>query len=242
MQATQQQIQKLEQLQEIDRASMQAQNELDNLPQRQQVLDGRSKRKGIQEKLDQVSQLLSTEQASLQKLKDEDERLDIRQQTTQKMIDEEGDYRRITTLTRDLEGMAKRRETLSFQMDKSEQRVAEVTKVRDTAAQAIEAIDQREQELVKQHQQRSAQLSEVLAAAAQKRAQLVTDIPQDILKAYSEALQRCKGVGLGHLEAGLCSACRTPLDAERLLRVRQEAPLASCPSCKRLLIVLEDEE
>ena len=242
MHATKQQIEALEGLQELDRAAMQAKHELENMPHKQQVLDGRSKRKELQAKLDQVADMLSSEKAELQKLADEDERLQQSQDETQQSIqDSQDDYRRVTSLTRNLQGMAKRRETLEFLMGKARERIAEISKVHDAATQGIAALDKREAGIVAAHNERSAQLAAAMKAAAEKRAQLASCVPEDIMQAYSEALSRCKGVGLGRLESGRCSACRTPIDNDRMLQVRQEAPLATCPSCKRLLIVPEED-
>ena len=243
MQATPQQIRALEALQEIDRARMQAQHELETLPHRDQVLEGRAKRKEVQAKLDQVSQMLVEEKSSLQQLKDEDERLRSRQDETQAKIEQsQDDYRQVTSLTRDLEGMAKRRETLEFQMGKIEDRIAEVAKVHEKASQAIAALDKRESELVEDHKQRSAHLAALVQQAAAKRQDLASALPEDIIKVYSTALEKCNGVGLARLAAGKCGACRSPIDADRMLQVRQDAPLATCPSCKRILIVEDDAE
>ena len=240
MQANVEQLAILRKLQEADRIRRQAENQLASLPHKQQVLDGRSKRKEVQAKLDQIDQLLASARHEAQKIADEDERLSIRQVELQDKIDQaQGDYRSVTTLTRDLEGAAKRRETLEFQAGKAADRIAEVQKVRDSAQAALDQIDARERNLVADYQAKTEELMRAAQLALSQRASLESQVPEDVLEAYQAALEKCDGVGLAELKGGKCSACRSTIDPNRLLQIKREAPLSSCPQCARLLIVQE---
>lgn len=238
MQASHEHIASLERLQELDRARWQAENQLKDMPHRQKVLDGRAKRKEVAAKFDQVSDLLFQAKAEQQKLLDEDERLCTKQAETQQKIDEaQGDYRAITTLTRDLEGMHKRRETLGFLGGQAQERLSQVQQVYDSAKAALEQLDAQEQALVADYQAKTEALSASVKQALSERASLVQGLPSDIVSSYNEALSRCGGVGLARLQGDTCSTCRATIDANRMLQVRREAPLSHCPHCKRLLIV-----
>lgn len=238
MQASPSQIETLVQLQELDRARIQAELQLKEMPHRAHVLEGRQKRKEVQAKFDQVSALLAEAKAARQKLLDEDERLVVKQQETQEKINEESeDYRKVTALTRELETMHKRRETLEFQGKGAEERVHEIQKVYDSASAALEALAKREEELVADYQAKTDELTVQAKQNLEQRRDLITSLPEDIVLAYEEALKKCGGIGLAHLRDQKCSACRSTIDANRLLQIKKEAPLSSCPSCKRLLIV-----
>lgn len=242
MQATPEQLKALLGLQEVDRIRCQAESRLSSMPHKQQVLDGRTKRKEVQAKFDQVDELLGQARAQARKIADEDERLAIRQDELQEKIDEaQGDYRSVAALTRDLEGAAKRRETLEFQAGKAAERIAEIEKVHAAAKAALDQIDAREKELVADYQAQTAELSQTVQVGLAKRALLVEALPADVLQAYEAALAKCEGIGLAKLEAGKCSACRSIIDPNRLLQVKKEAPVSSCPQCGRVLIVEQQE-
>ena len=44
-------------------------------------------------------------------------------------------------------------------------------------------------------------------------------------------------VALSEVHEGACSACRNTFDSSRMSKIRSQAPLATCPVCRRLLIV-----
>ncbi len=242
MQATQANIEALLQMQEIDRNRARAELEMKNLPHKDLVLQGRTKRKALQAAHDNATGVLAQEKQALAQIDAEDEKLVAKTQDAQTAIEEaSGDYRRVSQLTRDMEGAQKRRETLAFQREKVKARVDEAAKLVAAAVQAMDAIDQREAQLVEEYNQKTASLANDVQAGMQLRNDLAATLPEEILTAYNEAVSRCKGVGLAQLNGTACSACRHELDADRLLHARLEAPLASCPSCKRLLIVPEGE-
>ena len=238
MQATPEQVEILSKLLEIDRSRFQAESQLNDMPHKQQVLDGRIKRKEVQLKFDQVAKLLDEAKTQRQKLFDEDERLGIKLDDIQEQINETSkDYRKVTNLTRELEGVQKRRETLAFQGKQVQERLDQVQKVYDSAAEALEKLTEREQELVADYQAKTDELSNLVKEGLALRSQLVDDLPDDVIEAYEQAMKKCGGVGLSYLQGERCSACRHVIDANRLLQVRKEAPISRCPNCKRLLVI-----
>ena len=55
---------------------------------------------------------------------------------------------------------------------------------------------------------------------------------------YHRTAARTGGVAVGLLTEGRCGVCRTVIDGGRLIDLKAEAPLGTCPHCKRLLVVM----
>ena len=243
MQASAEHIELLEKLQEVDRVRIMAQDELAKLPHREQVEEGRRKRAEIKARADSLAQILSEVSGERQRLRDEYERLGAKLDETQEKINQtSGDYRGVAQLTRDLDGIRKRRETIEFETGKADARIAEVRKVKDQADQALEALASREEALAADYHEKSEALAARARAATQARTLLVAKLPDDIAQRYEEAAKRCKGIGLARLRGTTCQACRSAIDPARLISVRAEAPLSRCPSCGRLLVVGEADD
>jgi predicted nucleic acid-binding Zn-ribbon protein len=242
MEATPDQIAVLEKLQEIDRARLQAERKLVKLPYRDQVVELRKRKKDIVGKLEKVEALHARESRQLQRIETEDRQLSEKQQKTQEKIDgSSGDYRAVNTWTRDLQGMAKRRAALDGEMTRCMAKLSEIEAVRTRGQASMREIDKQEERLVELHRAESDRLRGEVEKCRAAGFALAARLPKDILDAYAAAVQRCGGVGLAHLEGTHCSACRVSIDPNRLLQIRRDAPLAECPSCRRLLVVGSDK-
>lgn len=74
-----------------------------------------------------------------------------------------------------------------------------------------------------------------------RRAGVVPAIPPDTLELYEEIRESKKGVGVGALENGICTACSEALSAVEVDRIKAKARsgewLFRCEHCRRLLVV-----
>lgn len=240
MEATPDQVAVLEKLQEVDRARLHVERKLVKLPYRNQVVALRKRKKDIVDKLEKVEALYVRESRQLQRIETEDRQLSEKQQKTQEKIDgSSGDYRAVNTWTRDLQGMTKRRTALGEEMTQCMAKLSEIEAVLTRGRTSMRELDQQEAKLVELHRVESAQLKEEVEKCRAAGLALAGHLPKDVLDAYVAAVQRCGGVGLARLEGAHCSACRIAIDANRLLQIRRDAPLAECPNCRRLLVVGE---
>ena len=82
--ATPETIDDLLELQQCMLARTQAQRQLDELPQRQEILRLRQKKAQIEAKAQQVEALLQQARQELSRISDDDERMDARQKEKQK--------------------------------------------------------------------------------------------------------------------------------------------------------------
>ncbi len=238
MDASIDQIQILDKLQEIDRSRLQAERALKQLPQRDQVIQLRKRKKDVQMKLEKVQSLYLRESRQMERMELEDSQLAEKQAKTQEKIDtSSGDYRAINTWSRDLEGMAKRRTTLDKDLTASMQKLSEIEKVKNQAEAAIQQLDAQEAKLVSQYREQSEKFTQDIQSAQVAGRALASKLPKALVDRYINASQRCGGIGVAHLQETRCSACHSVIEHNRLLQVRAEAPISECPSCHRMLVV-----
>ncbi len=80
-----------------------------------------------------------------------------------------------------------------------------------------------------------------LAVEESKRGEVVPHIPADTLELYEEIRGSKRGVGVGALENGICTACREALSAVEVDKIKRRARegewLFRCEHCRRLLVV-----
>lgn len=238
MQATEEQLEMLDKLQEIDRKRLQAERALRQLPYRDQVLEARKRKADVQAKLQKVEELHAKESRKMQRSETEDRQLAEKQQKTQEKIETaSGDYRAVNTWTRDLEVMNKRRAFLEGELTASLAKLEEIEGVRNRAKIAVSQLEEQEKQLVQRYRMESERLTSEIEKCQAIGKVIASKLPKNVLEAYVSSVKRCGGIGLAHLLDSNCSVCRGNLDANRLLQIRKDAPLAECPLCHRLLVV-----
>ena len=230
MNATEHDIAILRKLQEADRKVLTAKKEFENLPHRSAILEVRSKKDEILKKKVQVQDMLDDEEGKLTSLAQEDE---------QELAEVQGDYRAVTSKTRELDGIRKRREKVSLELSRVEEQINKINPVMKQIMTALSAMEEKEKELVESFQKTGGSLRMVIVEGEKVRAELAQMIDPALLKLYEQTLERCGGVALAELVNNSCGACRISFDQSRLSRIHSEAPLATCPSCHRLLLVEE---
>jgi hypothetical protein len=80
-----------------------------------------------------------------------------------------------------------------------------------------------------------------LGTEESKRAGVIAKIPPDALELYEELRSSKRGVGVGALSNGVCTACREALSAVEVDRIKRKARdgewLFRCEHCRRLLVL-----
>jgi predicted nucleic acid-binding Zn-ribbon protein len=76
------------------------------------------------------------------------------------------------------------------------------------------------------------------AQRAERRTDLASGVPDDLLALYERLRAQKSGVGAAALVAGSCQGCHTQLPAREVERLRSEGGLQRCESCRRILVVL----
>ena len=149
----------------------------------------------------------------------------------------QGDYRAVTAHTRDLDGVRKRREKVSLELSRVEEEVDKINPVMKQIMQALADLDAKERDLIASFQKVGGSLRAAIEEGEKARVSLAEQVDGELLKVYEKTRSACGGVALSEVHEGACSACRNTFDSSRMSKIRSQAPLATCPVCRRLLIV-----
>lgn len=238
MQAKSDEVAALLGMQHIDLEIMKARKRYEGLPQRKAILEARAKKDAIGQKREQLEKLHAEADAKLNAIGEEDASLSEKQQRVQAEIDAaRGDYRSVEARTKELNGFAKRRNVLEEQLAKLGEELARIEGVQAQVASALAELDRQEAQATESFKQEGGACREDMARLEAQRAPLASALPQKLQEAYEQAASRGSGVGIGRLHEGRCGVCRAVIDGGRLIDLKAQAPLATCPNCNRLLVV-----
>ena len=239
MQAEFEDLEKLLAIQKVDLAIMQAKKKRAELPQRIKVQLLRKKRDEISAKLDQALDIEKQVKSDYVTVEDEDRQLAEKQQRAQEIIDTAGsNYRKVESQSKEMASIAKRRETLAHKADEIAVQLEKILGLRSQLEGAIAASQAEEDRLRNAFSEDDRKLVESISALMARRGEIVSQLPEDLFKLYEKTAAKTGGVAVGRLtEGGICGVCRTAIEGGRLIEVKAAAPLAVCPTCKRLLVV-----
>ena len=240
MHAQPQELENLLEIQSIDLDVMQARKKRTELPQRIEVMRLRKKREEIQSKLDQVYDLLKEAESEMTAVEDEDRSLVEKQDRTQELINESSsDFRKVESHTKDLAGIAKRREALAETRLAIEARIAKINGVKSQIEEAIAVSEAEEARLRSEFEGEDGELAEHIRMRTAEREKIAATVSPDIMDAYAKIAAKMNGVAVGKLEEDeTCGVCRTGIEGGHLIALKAQAPLGICPNCKRLLVVV----
>lgn len=238
MHAEEHELEALLNIQRIDLSILQAKKKRSELPQRITVVKLRKKRGEVIDKLSQLVEIQSKVEAQLTEVEDEDRSLAEKQDRAQEIIDTAGsDFRKVESHSKEMAGMAKRRETLAERMLEITGKLDEVKAVRAQLESAISASEAEERRVKESYEDEDNALVGQVRGLMEQRAQIVAGLPADLVDVYERTAAKAGGVAVGKLDGDTCGVCRSLIDGGRLIEVRSQAPLATCPNCKRLLVV-----
>ena len=149
-----------------------------------------------------------------------------------------GDYRNVEAHTKELNGFAKRRNTLEEELTKLGEELAKIQGVQDQVSRALAEIEKQEKAAIASFQQEGGALQADIGRMTANRETLSAELSDELRDAYDRTAARTGGVAVGLLTEGRCGVCRTVIDGGRLIDLKAEAPLGTCPHCKRLLVVM----
>ena len=238
MQAEFQDLELLLEMQQLDLEVMQAKKKRVELPQRIKVMMLRKKRDEVIGKLDQVCELEKKARAELTILEDEDRALAEKQARAQELIDASGsDYRKVESHSREMAGAAKRRESLALKMDEAGAQLAKIRGIREQLEGAVAASEDEEAKLRASFEEEDGKLIAQVRQCNARRAEICAELPEELVEVYEKTAAKAGGVALGRLVEDRCGVCRTAIDGGRLIDLKAQAPLGTCPNCKRLLVI-----
>ncbi len=238
MEVQQEDINKLLELQELDAVLNKAQKDFNELPERGLIKETREKCSEVLKKKDQLDAMQQACEEGIEKLETEDAALLAKQKQVQADIDASGgDYRNLEARTKELNGISRRRLTLEEELGKKAEELDKLEGLSKQVQDALALLKEREEKATASFQKKGSALREKIVQLEKQRKGLTQSIDAALLKKYGDLYQRCGGVVLGYLKESICGVCRSPIEPGRLSELKRQAPLASCPHCKRLLII-----
>ena len=239
MQATTDDLTNLLRMQQIDLDLMKAKKKLEELPQRATILAASQKKRAIEQKRDQVAELRAQADAKASKLEAEDAEIAEKQRRVQETIDgSRGDYRNVEAHSKELGGFAKRRNTLEEELTKLGEELAKIEGVQGQVSRALAELEKQEAAAIASFQREGGALQAEIARMSADREGMSAELSPELRDTYHRTAARTGGVAVGLLTEGRCGVCRTVIDGGRLIDLKAEAPLGTCPHCKRLLVVM----
>ena len=210
MQATTDDLTNLLRMQQIDLDLMKAKKKLEELPQRATILAARQKKRAIEQKRDQVAELRAQADAKASKLEAEDAEIAEKQ----------------------------RRNTLEEELTKLGEELAKIEGVQGQVSRALAELEKQEAAAIASFQREGGALQAEIARMSADREGMSAELSPELRDTYHRTAARTGGVAVGLLTEGRCGVCRTVIDGGRLIDLKAEAPLGTCPHCKRLLVVM----
>ena len=228
----------LDDLQALDFTILNLTRTFDTLPQRQAILKARQSLADLRTRKESVDELVAKAQAKVDAVLEEDSQLAAKEQAIQAMLNDKATgYRDVEARTKELAGIAKRRENLKHALGLRQADLDKVKAVEEKISAALAQVTAQEAHEVETFKAQGTELQKRIAATKAERAKFAPKVDPDILALYEKTSTKCGGVAVAHLQGSTCSVCRGTIDDARLHQCRREAPLSTCPLCRRLLVI-----
>ena len=238
MQADSTHIETLFSIQKAQREILALQKKLEELPQKQKIVDLRKNRLDLEQKTKQVQGMKEQLQKTLRNLHDDDARKAKKEQKDQELIENtKGDFRLVEELSRELLQLSEKRVVIKTKLEDAELKLMKAEELEAQLAVALKTLDENEKQLIASYQKEGTGLQKMIAYGNASVKALYEKLPEELASTYEKAAKRGMGVGIARLEQERCGACRAPLDRLQRIELSRNAPLAVCPQFKRLLYI-----
>ncbi len=227
----------LRELQHVDLEMLRISKKLHDIPEREALAKVVKVLSEIEEKSKQISALRSNCEVEMEKLSDEDAQLSKRAKDLQAEIDANTDFRIADRLTRDLEGVAKRRDKVEFQHDKLVERSEKISALEDQVVEATKKHEAQEAELRSRIANAEDSVKSKMAELKASHEKVASKLSPELLEEYAKTVKAKGGIGVGVLQGTHCSACRVEFPEGKLMQLHSGPEITKCPQCHRLLIV-----
>ncbi|MDO5329645.1 MAG: hypothetical protein Q4E88_06115 [Coriobacteriia bacterium] len=232
-------IEKLNELQELDKNIDAAYAQIQNSPYAKKIEAARAKKSEYKTKRDQIDGIYKKARAEFEEITAKDSELAASQTETQKKIEEtQGDYRKVESYTNKLNELTNNRKVIDEKLVKVEANYNKISELKGKIDEAIGKVSMLEDDLNKKLQEENATAQIEYNKNVEKKNVLVKSISEDSLKMYKHAREIAGNVAVAELLNNSCSVCRNNFSPVTLDKIKGQAPISSCPNCQRLLIVV----
>jgi len=224
-------------LAEADYVILRIKKQLDELPQRAQLLELRTKKAEVDAKGQQVAQIRHESEMTIKALQDEEATLIEETASAKKHVESTINYKEAAAYNKKIEGFAKRLEKIEFETLKQMERLDKVATVEAQVSEALAKLKTQDDSLLGAYQAQAVALKREIAEEQKLRDDLTKKLPDDLLVRYQKACESKGGRGAAHIEGIHCSGCHVELTEGQLEKLKKGGQISECPFCQRLLVV-----
>ena len=225
------------QLQALDLEILRSTKRLEELPEKRAILEVRAKQRDVQILHGKADLLVGRLKSDLKAHQDEIDTLTDKIAAEQAKVMATTDHRAVTSITREMDGLKRRRDKLEMESLQLMERIDKATAQTATIDDALRQLAAKETGLVAQFKTVGGALQTHIAQEEAKRSKVAKSLPADTLKRYEVSRETRGGVGVGELDGETCTACRMALPAERVRELQNGPEIGTCPQCRRLIVV-----
>ncbi|MGN0039131.1 MAG: zinc ribbon domain-containing protein [Coriobacteriales bacterium] len=234
------QTQTLYQLALKERELIRTKKELDEIPEAAQIVECRAKRRELKAKQDQVVELADEVAEKIARFEDEETKLLAKLAELQSALDHTTDHRVVTKVTRDMEGLVKREQTINQETDALLERQIKIDNLGAQVMDMLEKLDHKEHHLTEDFKVKGGEVKARMEALENQVKRLLAELPAPLQTRYAKIKAEKGGIGTAYLEGTHCSACHVEFQTGVLSKLRSGEPVTECPSCHRLFVTQTD--
>ncbi len=229
-------------LQEIDLDILRSTKQVEEIPQGAEILKVKAHAKDLNKRLNKAVGMRKDLEMEISELDTARKETSAEVERVSESEEDTTDHRRVTERNRELSNLAKKLEKIDFEQNRLYEQLEKVESAESQIEDALKKLADLEAALVEEYRSVATDLKERLSDLATERAEEASRIGEVLLDIYEERRKLYGGVGVGRLEAGACTACRAAFEEGKLIRFRNGPAYTDCPSCKRILVVREQDD
>lgn len=229
----------LVELQRCDLDILRLHTQLDELPERAQIINGRRKMADVEKLMERGAASIAAVERVIKSLEDDvamvSEKLDAEQARLMSGA---------ITDSREMQYVAREMDALRRQRDKAEFTMLEQLEKRETAQGQVAKIDQaltelraKDGEYVASYRASGGALKTDIERLTVEREKIAVHLSAPLRERYEQLSADRHGVAVGVLENEMCTACHMTLPGGDLRALKGGDPIGRCPLCHRILIV-----
>lgn len=224
-------------LQAVDLDILRSKKRFSELPEKRAILEIRAKHREVAALRAKADLLVRKLDSDLKAHQDEIASLTEKIDAEQTKVMNTSDHRAVTSITREMDGLKRRRDKLEMESLALMERTDKASGQAATIDEALARLASKEAVLVTEFQSVGGELQAHIASLETTRSQLSATLATDLLTRYETARESKGGVGVGELDGEACTACRMVLPTERVRELLAGPELGVCPQCRRLIVV-----
>ena len=175
---------------------LRAKKELDQIPEAAQIVECRAKRKELKAKQDQVIELTDEVSEKLARFEEEENRLLAKMRELQETLDHSTDYRVTSKVTRDMDGLLKREQTINDETDALLERQIKIDNLAAQLADMLAKLDHKERHLTEDFKEKGGEAKARVDALQAQIERLVGELPAALQTRYAKVKAEKGGRGL----------------------------------------------